>query len=78
MGAKSRICACRSPRFEEAALVSDRLFPNRVPKAGALVRIDAPNNWEEADIKVALKRPYGSPFVAANALFVGYGVPEVR
>jgi hypothetical protein len=48
------------------------------PRQGALIRTDAANNWEEVDIRVALERQYGSPFVAANALFVGYGVPEVR
>ena len=48
------------------------------PQQGALVRVDAANNWEETDIAVALTRKYGSPFAAANALFVGYGVPQVR
>jgi hypothetical protein len=63
-----------NPHFDDLIGSSRIVFP----KQGALVRLDAANNWEEADLKVALKRRYGSPFVAANAIFVGYGAPEVR
>lgn len=63
-----------NPHFDDLVATSRLAFP----KQGALVRTDAANNWEEADMKVALKCQYGRPFVAANALFVGYGVPEVR
>ena len=63
-----------NPHFDELVATSRLVFP----KQGALVRLDAANNWEEADMRVALKRQYGTPFVAANALFIGYGVPEVR
>jgi hypothetical protein len=63
-----------NPHFDDLIGSSRVVFPRQ----GALVRIDAANNWEEADLAAALKHQYGSPFVAANALFVGYGVPEVR